>query len=357
MYKAVLSLACAALVSGCVAVESIPRLNINGELTRSDGIIYYLPKTLLDLTVTPFADDAGLAYYQLEATSQHVPDLDDRLTLHYTANAFFDDRICAATEDGLLKSVHVATDDRTPEILISIARLAGRLLSNPFASGQPAAQARSKRIAELPFKMTIDPYDRQDWELFASAAGRHFGRSKFRLTIPDIATLSEDGGDTCGGDEICYRAAVKVPIELDTPRGRALAYTTIISKRDLGRVSAQRAFLVEKISLFEFDKGVLKGMAIKKPSEALAAAGLPLTLIDAVLTSVLSAPANALGRAFGGLTEPERKLLLAEIKDSAAAAKTAQSDLDAFRNVGIETLQDESIKFTCSIAGNGASNN
>lgn len=352
MRRVVSALLCTALLCSCVALESVPRIDEEQNLTYSDGITYYLPRSLLELTVTPYKIGNSVARYELTSTDKIIPDINNRLTLHYAPSALANDRVCAATKDGLLLSVQVASDDQTPEILVSIARLAGRLFVNPFATQKGAAEGTGATAdANAKFTMTIDPLDRHQWAAFNAAASRHFRNARFALNIPDIEQLAEEPAAECGISDICYRTAITVPIELQTPKGPAVTYAKVVSRRDLGRVSTRRAFLVEKISKFEFDDGVLKAMAIKKPSEALAFASLPLTLVDAVLTSALAAPSDALGRAFGGLTSDERKILLNELQASSEAATKAQGSLDRLRGAGIDQFSDAQIQFTCNAAG------
>lgn len=316
------------------------------------GLVYYLPRTLLNITVTK-TDKA----FAISAKEKRVADLSQRLVLKYRPNGFFDDRICTSVgTDNLLESIEVATDDRTPEILVSLARLSGRLAASPF-NNQVAPETSA---ASDTFSMVIDPLNPTDIAAFNYAASDHFypphgaktaRQNAFSLQIPDLEYLSLGTDQICEQNEICYRTAASVPIYLKSEYATASTDVSVVSQRHLGQISVRRAFLVEKISKFRFDKGVLQAAAIKKPSEVLEAVRLPLTIIDAVLAGLLAAPANAIGQALSGLSADEKLTLISQLSENAKTIKTLETDLREFRDNGITPLTDSSITFTCTLGG------
>ncbi len=89
---------------------------------------------------------------------------------------------------------------------------------------------------------------------------------------------------------ICYRA--KEPWRIDyalenahgLKEGNGTRIVELPNKSDLVALDIRRAFLVEKVSHFEFDaNGFLTKAYVKKPSELLALSELPLNIMDAVL--------------------------------------------------------------------------
>lgn len=64
----------------------------------------------------------------MTVTSTAIPDPSQSYVLKYKGNPFFNDRVCISTSpNGMLSSVEVATEDATPQIVVSIAALAQTL--------------------------------------------------------------------------------------------------------------------------------------------------------------------------------------------------------------------------------------
>ena len=113
------------------------------EVSDSSGIVYYMPKTLLTIALAPYGkkaqpkkeeprDIAGdvIRYISISDIKPETgPDLRQSYTLSYSPSVFATDNICAGVDNGLLMAVEAASEDETGNIIVSIAKLAGRIAS------------------------------------------------------------------------------------------------------------------------------------------------------------------------------------------------------------------------------------
>jgi hypothetical protein len=234
--------------------------------------------------------------------------------------------------------VQASAADETGNIIVSIAKLAGRLAApSPFALPQPGEEYDGVEIPGRKFSLTIDPLDPDDLAAVSATIRRRFpglAEDNYELAVDGADYLRGDGhAAPCPEDSVCYRTAVTTRIKLASARrGRAsIAYANVINRAVTGHIDVSRAFMVDKITLLTFDKGVLKDVKIKKPSEALAVAKLPLTVIDAITTSLLAAPGNFLANA-SGFTNEQRKTLLTQALTNATNVAKLEVELAKIRD-------------------------
>ncbi|MGA7325534.1 MAG: hypothetical protein WBX25_13855 [Rhodomicrobium sp.] len=320
-----------------VLLPSCERLDPEGPILKSNsgwasGMSYYLPKTLVTLHIIPYGHTGGTTgnhdvsqdrvdWVQLKVEAQiqqgqaspppvfqNVADRTSQYTMTYNNSPLTSDNICAGVSgDGLLQSVEAASADQTGGIIIAIAQLAGRTSGViPFASGGlPASVTDLTAIADRDFYVTVDPLVQADLDGVAAmikARFRNLANEHYRLTVEGSSELrGRAAPEPCPADSICYRTAVQTRIMLSDRGHRhvSIDYATVVNRSILGKVNVTRAFLVEKVTKLVFDGGVLKGVAITKPSEGLAAAKLPLTVADAMTTSALTAPERFLSNVSG----------------------------------------------------------
>lgn len=339
-------LACIAAVGGCVAIES--------STLNDSGVVYFLPKTMLKITVTQYKDTTnGRTWYQLggavraakaenngnyvnpgiidlsatDMESTEIPDADHRYVSQYRPVPTSSDRLCISrTQTGLLNDVDFASDDRTPAIVVNLARIVAGSQERLLTTGITTNQAGGTSTVEVrSYTSNIDPLSHHDRELFKRALGEVFGE---RLEI-DVSRMKElfkshsaplpddcrDNDrcsshaftDRCTRDNICYRTRMKVPIELKrNGKGVDINYADVINPYDIGAISVTRAFLVHKISKFKFLNGVLVGAVVRKPSELEAASLLPLQAVYAALAT----PSAAFSTGFGSSTTQQKVILL-----------------------------------------------
>jgi hypothetical protein len=314
-------------IGACWILGACSMSMLASEDVNEPGMIYFLPKTIVTLKITAYGnrtfrdgvtDTSALDARDIKenikdiriasVTPVNIADRSHSYALKHDASTTSLDRLCMASntqslQQGLLISVEGAADDKTGEIVVSVARLAGRLIgSGAFAAvGVGTGDVTSYYTALRSITLDIDPLRREDWRQVNEAMRAAFGpiARKYTFNIENIEQLMGDGRVTnsCPLNSVCYRTRSSVRFTLNTPRGPTSGtYVDVINQRITGHIDVSRAFLVEKITRLKFDNGVLNGVIIRKPSEGLALAKLPLTALDAATTSVLAAPANFLGK-------------------------------------------------------------
>ena len=265
-------LGCAA----CTAVTSVSDPN-------QEGMVYHLPKTLLTMTVSHIeAEDR----FQIAITQTNQPDTTHRYVMSYRHNPFYSDRLCAAvSKQGLLKTVEIATDDKSPEMLLAFVK--------EFASRRAARRALAGVKIET-VTVRFDPYLRRDVAIAERILRTKFADKSIRIQLPEITFLDSDsrygsqrsakknGPETCDGRGLCFRTIVQTPVILVSDGQQVdVEYAPVADRSFMGHINLKRAFFVEKVQRLKFDEGALVGATIKHPSEGLAVAN--------VVTSVLRA--------------------------------------------------------------------
>jgi hypothetical protein len=91
----------------------------------------------------------------------------------------------------------------------------------------------------------------------------------------------------------------------------------------VGNVDLSRAFLVEKVVRLSFKDGALEELIMKKPSEALQAAKLPLDVLDVLL----AVPGNFVDSVSG--TKAARQAYVDELDARTKAIQSINASLDA----------------------------
>jgi hypothetical protein len=322
-------------ISACTVLES--------QELSDEGLIYYLPKTVVTLTITGYGRQTT-SETGVEITNKYLR-LDQVKTTEiadttrgYSRSALSTDRVCMGVKpNGLLQTVEAAADDKTGDIIVSVAKLFGRL-------GGPGAFAGKVAVVEkVPFRtidVSLDPLDRTQWLMVdravaqafpdvANARGYKFGVEGYDQLIRDATAP-----DFCPVGSVCYRTKTPVRVSLgDT----SSIYVDIVNRRVTGHIDVTRALMVEKITKLGFSDGVLTSVRIRKPSEALAVAKLPLTVVDAVLTSALAAPGAFLGNLSPGLSPADAKALYSDAAVSAEKIAVIQDKLQEIREGDLTT--------------------
>lgn len=364
------SIVFAALVgAGCAA-----RIGLSSEEGEADGVVYHLPKTLLEITVRQYSavtadGNVERVWYALggpdsefdakgkqttlndadnkperaalsRIRSLTMPDPEHRYVINYHPSGFSDDRMCVSRQaDGLLHDVHFAADDRTPEVVFNIARfIAGFIgdpVSEPVAFDAKTATGGKTRVRSYTNK--VDPFNCRDVSAFNNAMGQIFDSdvqldfTKMRRTIREAMGISDDRCDKscgclppdlslrCDPNHICYRTKLSLPVHLKHLGHRVdVKYADVVNAWDVGAISVERAMLVQKITKLRFEQGALVSAVIRKPSEVEEASLLPVN----VMTAILSVPSGMIQGAFSDYTTKN------QIKDKLVQSKTG---LDQFK--------------------------
>ncbi|MCE1200253.1 MAG: hypothetical protein LWW85_14910, partial [Marinilabiliales bacterium] len=135
------------LLSGCTVV----RTDYSDKARKVATVYYYLPESLIKLTVTTkvevhYGEDKKLngsckiIEQSFETSSEMIADTRYLLSLLYKPNALMTDDIkYAVNAKGLLETVNVTTDDRTSDIIAKLADAPKIIL------GSPISPSRSKK--------------------------------------------------------------------------------------------------------------------------------------------------------------------------------------------------------------------
>ena len=239
------------------------------------------------------------------------------------------------SEEGLLQTVHGAADDKTGDIAIAIAKLAGRL-AGPGAFARTQAEANTLFYELRSMTIEIDPLDERQWQLVNAAMRARLGpiAANYEFGVADIKHLvGAASPKSCPLNSVCYRTRVPVQLFLARKRGHQYQVTSsvfkdVVSQKITAHIDVSRAFMVEKVTKLSFQDGILLAVNMKKPSEGLAVAKLPLTVLDAVMTSALAAPGNFLAKANGSAVTAE---MVAQIKSNADEVASLQTQLGKIR--------------------------
>jgi hypothetical protein len=323
------------------------------------GLVYYLPKTIVTVKVTAYGNyrlkdgadpnsadprdiQENIRLLQIDTVTTHdTADRSRSYSLKYDPSVTSLDRVCigvsTGTPDpltqGLLMTVEGASDDKTGDIIISVAKFAGRLAGPGAFSGLPSTQAGTYYAQMRSISVDIDPLIPRDIEQVNSAIRAAFGRAgrDYQFNIENFRQLMRDPAvpDTCPVNSVCYRTRTPVRFTLSKKGGVISSqYINVVNQRVVGHIDVSRAFMVEKITRLRFDNGVLAGVNIKKPSEGLAVAKLPLTVVDAVTTSALAAPGDFMSKF---AANPSNTQLISTQASNASAINTLQGELQTLR--------------------------
>ena len=252
--------------------------------------------------------------------SNNLPDIGNRYALNYRNNPFFHDRLCvtrSSSTKGYLTSIEYASEDKTPAIAVALAELAGRLAGGG-APSPPATFVAPPTFAAAvqPFKITFDPLDADRVRQVSNEVNRRLGTppGKYRIEFPDLRSVKPQR-QACDGKGVCFRTKLqKVAVRVTRREG---AYENELETQFLtdiygpiGNLDLSRAFLVEKVVRLKFTDGALDELVMKKPSEALKAALLPLAVLDVLL----AVPTNFVDKVTG--TQDARQAYVTETSTS-----------------------------------------
>ena len=308
------------------------------------GAVYYLPKSILTLTIKSYGrikqveEEDKVAEPEpipevvviTGAETRHIADSRYPYVLQYDPSVTSNDRVCiGVSQSGLLQSVEGAADDKTGDIAIAIAKLAGRLAGpGAFAGALTQEKAKNLFVELRTMTIEIDPLDERQWHAVNTAMRANLGpiAANYEFGVGDIKNLvGAASPKSCPLNSVCYRTRVPVQLFLARKRGHQYQVTSsvfakVVSQKVTANVDVSRAFMVEKVTRLTFNEGVLIAVNMKKPSEALAVAKLPLTVLDAITTSALAAPGNFLAKVNGSAAT-------AKLVEDAATTEQKVADL------------------------------
>lgn len=288
---------------------------------------------------------------------KQIADASTYQTLVYRSNALFDDKVCVITnEQSLLERVSAEAKDRTADVLISVAKIIGRIAGpDVFAAATP-----EDGLTKKPVVVEIDPLNPEDWSSVESAIAIHFPelRGRYVFSVPDYINLTAKlelddegklGKPKCPDGAICYRTLVPVRMVLTGGGKTQVTYARVANRQIMNKVQLTRAFFTEKVTDLDFKEGILTGIKISQDSAALNLAKLPLTLWDSILTAALSAPGEFLDQVTPGMGANKfKELVLDPIKNQTTAVNAIAQNLEDIRNGGTIGATLEKFPISCT---------
>jgi len=330
---------------------SQPVVHDHADRPQEIGMFYHLPKTVIELTISSWGkikqvvvdndgEGEGIPVPEVvvidSVTTREIADSRYAYALQYDPSITSNDRVCmGVSPEGLLQSVEGAADDKTGDIAIAIAKLAGRI-AGPGAFGLTQTKKDDLFTPLRTMKIEIDPLDERQWQVVNSAMRARLGRvaDHYEFGVADLKNLvGAASPKSCPLNSVCYRTRVPAHLFLARKRGHEYQVTSsifrnVVSQKITANIDVSRAFMVEKVTRLTFNNGTLIAVNVRKPSEGLAVAKLPLTVLDAATTSALAAPGNFLAKATGGNLTAD---LLKKTNDNEAQVADLQDKLAKIR--------------------------
>jgi hypothetical protein len=260
---------------------------------ETSGVVYYLPRSLAKITTE--IKDRKLTFAFAE---EPIADLSQRYVLNYQGNPLFKDRLCVLVSNGYLQSIEYASEDATPRIAVALAELAAKTRPGPAEGAGVDSEGE-----DVKFSLTFDPLDDRDRARVGWAIAQGLGEkpARYSIDLPDAAALrlaKRARRNTCDGKGVCFRTKIKTMVRV-LKNDQSIHVGTLDMVGPLvGNIDLDRVFLVEKVARLKFNNGALTGFTMKRPSQALQAAKLPLDILDVLL----AVPTNFVGNLTGDKT-------------------------------------------------------
>lgn len=293
------------LVASCAALVT--------SYSPDEGVPYFLPQTLVKFVV----DVGNPAASKMDTID--VADRGQSYYLSYRSNSLADENLCIhRSKDGLLSKVYFGAQDRSSDILLNVVELIARIAPDGDELGDGSPPVACSGIVESEF---MDPYDAGALQAF-NEDPRLCG---VKVTVPNLPIHDGTTFASCPSNAVCFATKSTYVALVSNRDGSGTAKkieNAVASKRDIGWIKVRGAFFNKRITMMDFDGGILTTLRIRKDSELLGVSQLPLGVIE----RVLAVPGNALGMAFAGYKE--KVLYLERQKQLTTAGATAPSKGD-----------------------------
>lgn len=277
------------------------------------GNYYYLPRGKVKVTGAKGSDNT----FVVTISSVMEPDPQHRYFLSHHTNTLYDDDFKIEVNDkGLLATVNLTVEDKTPAIIGDIAGMVANVLK--LAAGMDTNRSLGAEDGEpKPFSVVFDPFDPRD----VQKANDVLSKANFILDEPTSATLThpntafakKDGLRSVDG--VIFHPPVPVTISLHPTK-----YSTQITegslmlpdKHSILAFDLRRSPFIKRTSELTFTDGMLKSSHVIKPSQIAGVLGIP----KAILTAIVPLPLELKQTQINALTADKnlieaRKALLA----------------------------------------------
>jgi len=310
MKRRIVALALVAFASGCSVVDSFSVTQDDVRPRQASGT-YYLTKHLVQVTIErsyDVLDEKKPTLLNVTTKTVAVPDGGYRMQMGFAHSPFANDDIAVTyTSTGLLDNITSTATDKTSDIIIALAADAALLRS---AATAQAIGSTIKKTHVLEF----DPYDDGQAEAvneqFRSIVGKrscvevevHPGRwspgclgDRMALqsanfnTDPQVETPNFDRRDVPRKPGVYFRRpvprTVHVVLHGKTEETRQMMFS---NESPVYRIDIKRSAFVERKTIVDFTDGELVSVSVKKDSEVLAVAKLPVAIVDAYFGQVVN---------------------------------------------------------------------
>jgi hypothetical protein len=271
-------------VSGCATISSA-RVTKAG--TLPDPIVatagyYFLPKALLHLDGERKAGSSECTLILKDVV--YAPDPRYLFGLRHLRNIFADDNVkVTLTPSGLLSKIEITTEDKTGQVIVKLAELAKELIKATFTPGVPFG-------AGLPFQVTfvIDPTVPADRDRVAESLRSYDCHLEVALQAQDNVTYSPNK-DPETRDGVFIRPALPYRFIIQRRDGENITPVTetvvsLPNEAPILSLDLHRAAFVKLTQTLDFDNGILKGVSINKPSEAVGFVSIPVDVVKTIVS-------------------------------------------------------------------------
>ena len=267
------------LMTGCTVIQST-LVSTTGD--PKPGVIgYFLPKASVRLQA--FCDESNKMRLKYIDTVFY-PDPGHFYLLEHKSTVTSEDNIVLAlTSSGLLKTVNVTTKEETGNIIITLAKAAATIVT-PI----PVPKFAPEGPKEKPFyNAEFDPTDEAEVSKCNEALKKLTCNKGLNVEIdprpqpqPKTTDLSTPPISARG---VFFRPLLPYKLTLTDAVSRTEMTVLVPNKAPVLSIDISRAMFVTKVYEIEFDNGILTRVTIKKPSEALAAASIPIEIAKAIV--------------------------------------------------------------------------
>lgn len=308
-YSRALVLLAGFALSGCVALTSTPSpTGTSNDYDPRLGNYYFLPRGLIQIDGAEVSKDTH--EFQVTLKTLNVPNKEWRYFLSKHTNFFYDDDLSLKVNPkGLLETVNITTEDKTPAVIdkvvdtfVDIARIATSEGINLTADDSTAG-APTKLI---PFHVIFDPFEQDE----RNAAVKKLRDCGFKIKFPNppwAEAHPRDGKSILLAERVrtepgiypaarestgvVYRPPTIVEVEILTTSNVQTGLLQHVWVRmpdpyELAVLDTSRAFLVKKKNNYAFTDGDLIQVDHTKPSQALALVGIPASIVHKVAEAI-----------------------------------------------------------------------
>lgn len=248
------------MICGCTVITSQP---LTKETTEAVAF-YVLPKAVIEVALW---EDNGQYAIQHLAT-ELVPDTNHAYTIAYNPSVFASDDVqISVVTKGYLDKVSVTTDVVVDDVIIDLAKGLASLVPK-------ATQPSGKRVGTY----KLDPTNPTDLK----AVNRSLSANNLSLVV-DLPSAPAKEHTKCNG--IAYRPLAPLALKLMTKYDEADSISILLPNgAPVVCLPVSRSGFVERIGSIEFQDGLIKAIALKKPSEALAFVSIPIEVGKAIFS-------------------------------------------------------------------------